>query len=70
MNTAAVSQHLDGGFSENGEIERRTLRGGIGKHELVCQRRLPASGCARDDVERELGKTAAHNFVKARNPGG
>jgi len=39
-----VSQHLDGGFAENGEIERRTLRGGIGKHELVCQRRLPASG--------------------------
>ncbi len=65
-----VSQHLDGGFAQNREVERRTLRGGIGKHKLVRQRRLPASGGARDDVEREFGETAAHNFVEARNSGG
>ena len=64
-----ISQHLYGGFTEDREIESRSLWGRIGKHELVCQGRLPASGGPRDDVEREFGKTAAHNLVESRNSG-
>ena len=30
-----VAQHLDGRLAEDGEIERRPLRGGVGEHELV-----------------------------------
>jgi hypothetical protein len=65
-----VSQHLYGGFAENSEVESRMFRARIGKYELVSQRRLPASGGACDDVEREFGETAADNFVEARNSGG
>ena len=64
-----ISQHLYGGFAEDGEIERRTLWGRIGEDELVCQRGLSASGGTRDDVEGEFGKTATHDFVEARDTG-
>ena len=64
-----VSQHFYGGLAEDGEVERGVLWGRIGKHELMCQRRLPTPRSARDDVEREFGETAAHNFIKARNSG-
>src|ERR1039457_3273064 len=59
-----------GGLAEDGEIESRTLWSGIGEDELVCQRGLPASRGARDNVEREFGEAAAHDFVEARNSSG
>ncbi len=62
-----VSQHFYGGFAQDSEVESRTFCARIGKHELVRQRRLAASGGARDDVKREFGETAADNLVEARN---
>ena len=58
-----VSQHLDRGFAEDSKVESRTFRGGIGKHKLVRQRGLAASGGAREDIEGKLGQAAADNLV-------
>jgi hypothetical protein len=65
-----VSQHLYGGFAQYREVERWTLRGSIGKHELVSERRLAASRGSSDDVEGKFREPATHNFVEARNSGG
>ena len=64
-----VAQHLDGRLAQHGEVQRRSLWGGVGEHELMRQRGLTASGSAGDDVERVLGQTAAEDFIKARNAG-
>jgi hypothetical protein len=53
---------VSGGLAEDGEIESRTLWSGIGEDELVCQRGLPASRGARDNVEREFGEAARPRF--------
>jgi hypothetical protein len=64
-----VAQHFDGGFAEDGEIERRALRRRVGEHDLVRQRGLTASRGARDDIERKFRDTAAQDFIEARYPG-
>ncbi len=64
-----VAQHFQGGFPEDGEIERGVLRGGIGEDELMRQRGFAAPRRARDDVKREFRKAAAQNLIQARNPG-
>ena len=45
-----ISQHLQRGFGQNGEIERRMLRCRIGEHKLMRQSRFPASRSARDEL--------------------
>ena len=37
-----VAQHFDGGFAEDGEIERRALGRRVGEYDLVGQRGLAA----------------------------
>jgi hypothetical protein len=64
-----VSQHFDGGFAEDGEIERGALRRRVGEHDLVGQRGLAASRGARDDIKRKFRETAAQDFIEARDPG-
>ena len=44
--------------------------GGVGEHELVCQRGLAAPGGAGDDVEGIFGQSAAKNFIEARHASG
>jgi len=65
-----VSQHFDGGFAEDREVECGAFRASVGKHKLVCKRRFSASGGTGNDVEREFRETTTHNLVKARNSGG
>ena len=42
-----IAHHLEHGFAEDGEIERRFLRRRIGEHDLMRQRGLAATGRAR-----------------------
>lgn len=63
-----ISQHLESRFAENCEIQRRTLRCGIGKDKLMSQCCLSTSWCARDNVERELRNTAAQNLIQSGHP--
>ncbi len=59
-----VPQHLQSRFSEHGEVQRGSCCRGIREQDLVHQRGLAAAGCARDDVERELGQSAAQDFIE------
>ena len=50
-----IAEHLDGGFAQNREIERRFFRSRIGEDDLMRHRRFAAARLARDDVEGEFG---------------
>ena len=39
-----VAEHLEGRLAQHGEVQGRPLRGGVGEHHLVGERRLPAPG--------------------------
>ena len=65
-----IAQHLQGGFAEDGEIERGLLGRSIGENDLVRQRGFAAARCARDDVERKFRDAAAQDLVEAAHAGG
>jgi len=65
-----VAQHFDGGFAEDGEIERRALRRRVGEYDLVRQRGLAASRGARDDIKRKFRQTAARISSRPGTPVG
>ena len=65
-----IAQHFDGRLAQYGEVDRGPLRGGVGEHDLVRERSLPAPRRAGEDVERVLGQAAAEDFVQARHAGG
>jgi hypothetical protein len=46
-----VAEHLEWRFTNDREVEARTVRGGVGEHHLVGQGRLAAAGAADDEVE-------------------
>ena len=63
-----IPQHFQGGLTEHGEVERRSLWCGICKDELMRHRGLPAPRRASDDVEGELGEAPTENLVEAGDP--
>ena len=64
-----IAQHLHGGFAEDGEIERRLLRRGVGEDDLVRQRGFAATRRAGDDVEGKFRDAAAQDFVEPAHAG-
>ena len=59
-----VAQHLERRLAEDGDVQRRPLGGRGREHDLVRERRLAAAGPAGDQVERELGQSAAEDVVE------
>ena len=64
-----IAQHLEGGFAEHGEVERRFLRRRIGEGDLMRQRGLAATGRAGQDVEGEFRNAAAEDLVEPPHAG-
>ena len=65
-----IAQHFDGGFAEDGEIERRLFYSRIGENELMRHRCFAAPRRAGDDIERKLRNAAAHDVVEAAHASG
>ena len=64
-----IAQHFQGGFTEDGEIERGFLHHRVGENDLVRQRGFTATRRARDDVERKLWNAAAQDVVEPAHAG-
>ena len=64
-----IAQHFQGGFAEDGEIERGFLHRGIGENDLMRQRGFAATGRARDDVEGKFRDAAAQDVVEPAHAG-
>src|SRR6185503_1235252 len=64
-----VTQHFQGGFTEDREIKRGFLRGGVGEDNLMRQRGLAGTRGARNDVEGKFRQPSAYDLIKAANAG-
>ena len=64
-----ITQHFQGGFTEDSEIERGFLRRGVGENDLMRQRGFAATRRAGDDVERKFRDAAAQDVVEAAHAG-
>ena len=49
-----IAQHLEGGFADDGEVQRGTIGTGEGEHDLLRERRFPRAWSAGNEIEGEL----------------